>query len=205
MPVTRKHHFEHTVTIEDQPVRLIIKRLTVPEFEAFQAKFIAMGQGRGAPVSAEGSSQTPEQVDAQVAYLKANAEWLQDTFNDYVAVTPGDLCDEDADGFSIPVTNGKQFADMYAGTPIPAQVLARIYLENVLTEAQKKTLRSASDSVNGSTIEPATAAAGETPAPTAASAEPEASANVAAATEPSNEASSGTTVPSSSEAVPCAT
>jgi hypothetical protein len=51
MSVTRKRQFPFTVTIDDQPVRVLLKRLTVEEFEEFQAQFIANGERRGSPIT----------------------------------------------------------------------------------------------------------------------------------------------------------
>jgi hypothetical protein len=202
MAVTRKRSFDYTVTIDGQPVRLKIKRLTVPEFEEFESKFLAMGQGRGSPIiepaqRLDGTApQTPitrELLDAQAAYLVANAEWLQTVFDQYVTVAAGDVLDEDDTGAQIVVTNGKQFADMYAGLAIPAQVLARIYLENKLTDEQKKRLPSPSASETGSPIAAASAVPGAPPAPTVTPADSVGSADPAGATAPFNDTSSGMT------------
>src|SRR3954470_3135869 len=135
MSVTRKQYFPYTVTIDDQPVRLRLKRMSPPEFEEFRAMFVSLGQSRGAPASmaalvaqntareAKAGDEAPlAQIDEAVtlddlkveaAYLRANAEWQQDVFDAYVSVAPGDVFDEDEDGQRVEVTNGRQFAELY--------------------------------------------------------------------------------------------
>lgn len=199
MPLVLKSYFPYTVTVDGQPIHLRIKRLTVPEFEQFGAEFSARAHGRGAPSPAGPETETPEtfrgRLDAEVAYLQANAAWLLQVFERYVTVEPGQLCTEGPAGESIEVTNGRQFADLCAGLPVIAEVLGHILLENSLSAEQKKTLQSRSASPTGSTDAPASTAAGAAPALTVASAESEVSAGPAAATEPCSDALCGTTAP----------
>jgi hypothetical protein len=219
MSVTRKRQFPFTVTIDGEPVRTLLKRMTVPEFEEFQAQFVANGQQRGSPITmvppapaVDGETPavaalahlTPEEVAREVAYLKANAVWLGDVFDQYVSVVAGDVIDEDETGGQVVVTNGRQFADMYPGQAFLSLILLQLYTENALTEGQKKKLASRSDSATGSRIVPSPAAAGATPAPTVPGAERVGSVSSAAVTEPSSDTLSGTMARSSSESVPCA-
>lgn len=195
MPVVRKQFFPFTVHIDDEPIPLRIKRMTVLQFEAFNAEFRAHAHGRGAPT--ETDNETPDaalaRLTAEVEYLKANAEWMLDVFEQYVSVAAGELFDEDESGEQVEVTNGRQFAEMFAGQDVLRTVLMQILLENALTEGQKKKLLSRSASPTGSPTEPSTEAAGETPEPIAESAAPEASAAVEDATVRLSDESSGTT------------
>jgi hypothetical protein len=201
---------------------VLLKRLTVEEFEEFQAQFIANGERRGSPITmmppvrdahagedAETPAVaivhlTPEEVAREVAYLKANAVWLADVFDRYVSVVAGDVIEEDETGGQVVVTNGRQFADMYPGQGFLMLILLQLYTENALTEGQKKKLALRSDSATGSRTVPSPAAAGATPAPTAPGAGRVDSVSSAAATELSSDTLSGTMAPSSSESVPCA-
>jgi hypothetical protein len=222
MSVIRKRQFPFTVTIDDEPVRVLLKRLTVEEFEEFQAQFIANGQRRGSPITmvpptkdghdAEDAETpavaivhlTPEEVALEVAYLKANAVWLGEVFDQYVSVVAGDVIDEGEAGGQVVVTNGRQFADMYPGQGFLMLILLQLYTENALTEGQKKKLASRSDSATGSRTVPSPAAAGATPVPTVPGAERVVSVSSAAATELPSDTLSGTMAPSSSESVQCA-
>lgn len=201
MAVTRQKSFPYTVTIDGQPVRLTLKRLSPGEFEEYRAMLGALGQKRGSPASMGDTAGTATIADlrAEAAYLRANADWQQEVFDAYVTVQEGDVLED-----GVSVTNGRQFAAMFPGHPMLADVLAELYLSNVLTDTQKKTLQSLSGSVTGSRTAPSLAAAGETPAPTAEPVVREDSAVDAAVTAPRNEPLSGTTDPSSFEVVPCA-
>lgn len=199
MAVTRQKTFPYIVTIDEQPVRLSLKRLSPGEFEEYRAMLSALGQKRGAPLSMGDESATATIADlrAEAAYLRANAEWQEEVFDAYVTVQDGDVVED-----GLIVTNGRQFAAMFPGHPMLAGVLAELYLANALTDTQKKTLQSRSASATGSPDAPAPGA-GETPAPTAAPAVREDSAAGEAAMVPPSSTSSGTTDPSSFEVVPC--
>jgi hypothetical protein len=206
MAVTRARSFPYTVTIDDEPVRLTLKRMSPTEFEEFRAMLSALGQKRGSPASmGDASHQTTiADLHMEAAYLKANAVWQETVFEAYVTVQEGDVVDQDEHGNPIPVTNGREFAAMFPGHPMLAKILAELYLANALTEAQKKTLQSRSASGTGSPDPQPSAAAGDPPALIVAPAANEDSAGLAVATAPSSNGSSGMTAHSSSEAVPCA-
>jgi len=199
MSVTRKRWFDVTVTV-DEPIRLQIKRMSSPEFEAFHSQFTAFGEGRGAPLGPSGSADvaTRALIQAHAEYLRANAEWQREAFELYVRVIPGELYDEDDEGHAIPVLTGGHFADVFGGQPVIATVLMRIWTENRLSDAQKKTLSWRSTSATGSSETPLPAGPGETPAPAATAAAPEGSARAEAATDSPGEPWSGITVPSPS-------
>lgn len=195
--------YDYTVTIDDQPVRLKLKRLNVPQFERFQAMFQALTQGRGNPAAhpASAGEPTPEherqRLDAEIAYLEANAAWVLETFGAYVSVVAGDLIHEDEAGQETVVTDGAAFAQIYgAHQALLGEILAQLWLENSLTPAQKKTLRSLSASPSGSPTAPSQAP-GPTPAPAATPAASADCARPAAATAPCSDGSSGMTAPSS--------
>jgi hypothetical protein len=218
MPVIRTRQFEHTITIDGQPVRLRLKRLTVPEYAEFVSMLSAYGQHRGAPAhyadepadeNADDATKAPpidltlDDVRAHTDYLKANVVWQREVFAAYVSVVPGDLVEE-RDGQSAAVTDGGEFYDLcHAQIPVAA-ILTRLYTENSLSEAQKKTLQSRSGSATGSSAAPRPEPNGPTLATAAAPAVPEDSASVAGVTAPSSALSSGTTDPSSYEIAPCA-
>ena len=111
----------------------------------------------------------------------------------------GDLV---VDGANI--TAGDEFLEVLGNRGlICAEVLGELYLEQCLTESQKKTLRSLPGSRIGSSIAPPTEASGETPAPAADAVVSAISADSADATPPSS-VSCGTTAASPSEPVPSA-
>lgn len=224
MPITRKRYFPHTVTIDDQPVRLRLKRMTVPEFEEFRAMLVSLGQSRGAPASmavllADAAAKeaakdteavvepalpvTLDDLKVEADYLRANAEWQQEVFEAYVSIVPGDVVDEDDEGNRVEVTSGRMFAEMFHGQGVIAKILAELYLANTLTDEQKKTLRSRSGSATGSSADAKTATPGARPEPTAASVEVADSADLAGAMAPPSDTSSGTTDRSSSESALC--
>src|SRR6185503_20187603 len=118
---------------------------------------------------------------------------------------PGQVFDEDEEGRKVEITNGRDLANMFPGDSELGDVLLKLYMDNRLTEDQKKKLRSRSDSGNGSSIAPSQATPGETPAPVATLVVNAVSVSPEGATEPANPPSSGTTVLSSSEPVPCGT
>ncbi len=218
MPVIRKRQFEHTITIDGSPVRLLLKRLAVPEYAEFVSMLSAYGQHRGAPAhyadepvdekdgdaaKAPPIDLTLDDIRAHTDYLKANIVWQREVFAAYVSVVPGDLIEE-RDGQSVAVTDGGEFYDLcHAQIPVAA-ILTRIYTENSLSETQKKTLQLRSGSATGSNAALKPEPNGPTPATVAAPAGPEDSASDAGVTAPSSAPSSGTTDPSSYEIAPCA-
>jgi hypothetical protein len=218
MPVIRTRQFEHTITIDGQPVRLRLKRLTVPEYAEFVSMLSAYGQHRGAPahyadepaaekdgdaVKAPPIDLTLDDVRAHTDYLKANVVWQREVFAAYVSVVPGDLIEE-RDGQSVAVTDGGDLFDLCHGQIAVSEILSRIFLENSLSDSQKKTLQSRSGSATGSNGAPRPEPNGPTPATAVAPVAPEDSASVAGVTAQSSALSSGTTDPSSYEIAPCA-
>lgn len=194
MPVRVKPYHEHTVTVDGGAIRLRLARMTVAQFEEFNATFAAFGKGRGNPArhadpENETDAEARERVAAEVAYLQRNAEWTADVFRRYVRVVEGDLVREAADGSEETVTDGAVFAELYAAEA--ATVLAELWTVNGLTDAQKKTLRSLSASATGSSSASSPEAPGPRPETTATSAAGEDSAPAAGVTDDHSDRSSG--------------
>jgi hypothetical protein len=194
MPVRVTSYHTYTVATEGGDIRLRLVRMPPAEFEEFRAHFLANGQGRGAP-----ADDAP--LEDRITYLRRNAAWCEGVFARFVSVVEGDLEYVDDDGGQHTITDGREFARLYQAEA--ADVLAELYLLNGLTEAQKKTWRSARGSGTGSSTAQSPAAAGPTPVTTAAPAENEASAAREGVTAPNSGAWSGTTDRSCSEPVPC--
>jgi hypothetical protein len=193
--ITRKRWFPITVVVDD-PIHLLIKRMTPEEFEAFDSQFRAFGEGRGAPmpIGADRSTATRAMIQAQAEYLRANAAWQREVFEAYVKVQPGDLFDEDDLGVSVPVLTGGHFADVFGGHPVLSDVLARICTENRLSDEQKKKLLLWSASDTGSNTTSSPAPPGPTPDRAVTAADLEDSAETVGAMASPEPGSSGTTV-----------
>jgi hypothetical protein len=199
MPVRITNFHDYTVTVDGGDVRLKLARMTVLQFEAFNAEFMAVGKGRGNPALQASPCETEEQardlLAAEVAYLQQQAEWTAAQFKAYVRVVPGDLVRVADDGNEEVVTCGQRFAELYAGEA--ADVLAELYLRNGVSQKKRPPSPSLSGSGTGSNIAPSQADPGPRPATAAGTAEGSNSAAAEDATGPSNGMSSGTTAPSS--------
>jgi hypothetical protein len=185
----------HIVLVDGEPIRVHFTRMTLHEFEAFNAVFTAVGSGRTSkPTPAPPADGAPPVL--QIAQLLENAaegrehaDWMLDVFERYVTIAPGDLLDD-----GVVVTSGRRFAELMVGQDgVLVDTLAGLWLEHVLTPAQKKTSRLLRGSATGSGAAPNPATPGVRPATAATSAGPEASVAVAGVTAPSRSASSGTT------------
>jgi hypothetical protein len=188
MPLNITKPEPYTVTIDGEPIRLHFKRMTVTEFETFEAFFTSYGKGRRPGETAPAEDAGWQALAQRAAdYNVANATWILDAFERYVAVEPGDLAYEgDA------VTSGSRFVELFIGqTKMLIKVLAALYMENKLTAQQKKTLQSLLASEAGSTSETLSANGGR-PETTATSVASENSAASAAVTVPPSDAGSGT-------------
>jgi hypothetical protein len=194
MPVHSRSRFDpHVVTIEGEPVRLHFKRMTVPEFEIFHAQFTAFADGRAErrpdPAPPASAQEWLARQSDDLEYRRATAEWLLTVFGSYVTVEPGDfLIDE------VAITDGRQFCQQNAGNQdLLSGVLTNLWLENKLTEEQKKTLRSRPGLETGSSTALPPAESGAAPAPAAVIAATNDSAESADVTALSNAESSGMT------------
>jgi hypothetical protein len=181
----------YIVTIDGESIRLHFRRMTVTEFETFEAFFTSYGKGRRPGETAPAPDEGWQALAQRAAdYNVANAAWILDAFERYVTVEPGDLTFE-----GEVVTSGARFVELFIGqTKMLIGVLGDLYLENKLTAQQKKTLQSLLASEAGSTSETASAN-GARPETTATNVESETSAASAVATAPSNDAGSGTPDP----------
>lgn len=215
MPVTRTRHFDYTVTVDNSPIRLQLKRLSPTEYAEFVSLFGAFAQHRGAPAKyteslggrdtgPDGETAAPieltlDDVKAHTDYLKENAGWHHRVFAEYVTVISGDLLED-----GRPVTDGGEFYLLCRDQVSASEVIHRLFIENSLSDEQKKRLRSRSDSATGSSAAPPPAPTGPTLATAAEPVAHDGSADAEAATAPCSGPSSGMTAPSSSETVPCA-
>jgi hypothetical protein len=194
MPVKLTKNHPYTITVDGEPVRLAFKRMTVEEAEVFKAQFDAYNADRGKPTELMVS---PTEVAPEYrAWLTANAAWLRETFEAYVTVAPGDL---ELDGRGI-VGGLELFDALGAHHALRIEILSNLYLAQILTEEQKKTLLSQLASATGSPIALPSAESGVPLAPIADAAAPTASVPNEPVIAPAAE-SFGTTVPSCSEPV----
>lgn len=127
--------------------------------------------------------------------MQAYAEFLDEALSQFVRVVPGQIDFEDVDaGQTIDVTTGADFVRCFgARGDVLQQVVILIRQINQLSDAQKKELRSHSDS-SGSSKESGLSLTGLSSEPTAAPAESSASATTEAAIETAGDPS-GMTAP----------
>jgi hypothetical protein len=177
----------YIVTIDGETIRLHFRRMTVTEFETFEAFFTSYGKGRRPGETAQPPDEGWQAVAQRAAdYNIANAAWILDTFEQYVTIEPGDLTFE-----GEAVTSGRRFVELFIGqTKMLIGVLGDLYLENKLTAQQKKTLQSLLASEAGSTSETASAN-GARPETTATSVASETSVASVAVTAPPSDGGSG--------------
>lgn len=204
MPVRLKPFNDYTHRLDGGEVRFKLARMTAPQYAEFNAMYQAWSNGRGnqaqPPSDGESIGDVQGKVAAEVDYQRAAAEWVAEVFRTYVHIVPGDLIHEAADGDDEVVTTGDRFAQLYQAD-VPT-VLAELWLQNSLTDEQKKTLRLQRASGTGSSAAPHQAAPGPRPETVAKPAEPEAFAAPEDATDESSDTSCGTTPPSCFEPVP---
>lgn len=193
MALRVRNYHPHTISIDGEPVRLRLARMTPSQFEDFRAVFEARAGGR------DGAPADDAPLADRMAYAQQTVDWSEGVFKQYVQVEPGDLVN--ADEGDREITDGVEFLRLFQGEA--ANVLAELFLVNHLSEAQKKKLRSARDSDTGSSTTLSPAAHGSTPAIAALLANGAASVAREDATASSNGASSGTADPSSLEPAPC--
>jgi hypothetical protein len=192
MPLNITKPEPYIVTIDGEPIRLHFTRMTVTEFETFEAFFTSYGKGRRPGETAPAEDAGWQALAQRAAdYNVANAAWILDAFERYVTVEPGDLTYE-----GDTVTSGSRFVELFIGqTKMLIEVLAALYMENKLTAQQKKTLQSLLASEAGSTSETPSANGGR-PETTATNVESDLSAASGAVMAPPNDAGSGTPAPS---------
>lgn len=195
MAARSKPYFDYSIEIGGEPVRLRLRRMTLDEFEDFNSFYQAISNGRGAPKWSADEVETLDvaktRLEAESAFKKEHANWVYATFEENVTIVEGDLIHERTDGSEEIVTSGRRFVELYRLES--ASVLNELWVQNALTDAQKKRLLSPSGSGTGSTIASRPEAPGPRPATTATSAEPEGSVLAVDATESSSDESSGTT------------
>lgn len=200
MPVNRSSTFPpFTVAIDGETVRLRFRRQSVEEFEVFNAWFIAFSEGRGQPTPPE----TSESAQAWIArkededlYLREHARRIVEVLARDVTVEPGDFL---VDG--QPITDGAALAQALSGeSDLLVEIVRQLWIENRLSEAQKKTLRSQLAFATGSNPAPLEAADGERPAAAAPPAARSVTAARASVRARRRAASSGTTAPTASSA-----
>lgn len=203
-----------TLPIDERHVTIRIRALTVAEFEAFQTQFFAYGfngsQTRG--TLPDGVAEDPAEAAAKAREhdLQCRA-WVAQVFADYVRVPFGALTETNIEDegletereVQVPVTTGTSLLRLYGNREdiLPA-ILALIWGENRLTEAQKKTWRSRLVSNISSLNTPLTVALGLGPVSTAAPVAPSSSAAPEDATASSGAESSSIPDQSSSEPAP---
>ena len=186
-----KYH-DSSFPLDDVIVPIRIKRLTKDESLALSKEWNASTTSVGPDALT-----SEARAEAQMAFAAAKIPL-------YVRVPEGELTDED----DLPVTSGQQVVDLLgARQDVMIGIASLIMLENRVSAAQKKVLRSQLGSALGW---PAwiSAPSGDAPAPTVTRAVRLISADSAAAMaesptpEASPDALSGTTDPSSSDPVP---
>jgi hypothetical protein len=125
---TKSPTYDITITIDDEPVRLHIKRLSKTEVIAFR-KEVAKYEPRG----------VAEETDAAREARQEAARLFQEAcIRDYIAVESGDVV---VDGESV-VTGAQLVEAFYNRLDVLDALATAVYAENCMGKAQKKILNS---------------------------------------------------------------
>lgn len=202
MPVIVKPYHDYTITVDGGDVRLKLARMTVPQYEEFNARFLSFQRGFGNPAlhapmdGTETEDQAARRGAAELEYLTRHAEWQADQFQRYVRVVEGDLVLVHVDGEAEVVTCGRRFWELYAAEA--ADVFAELWVVNGMSQKKRRLLQSPPDSATGSSTTPSQADPGPRQETAARAAESTGSVEAEGATVPSSAALSGMTASSSS-------
>jgi hypothetical protein len=182
--------FPAVLYIDGAALDVRVKRMTNAEFDDFELGYDKWSSATAGP--------EPETVAQRIARQRGAEAWLRETLAANLTIADGQLVKDDQ-----PVTDGAELLSLFgARRDVVPSALTVIYMENRLSEEEKKTYRSALASLITSLTAPLEAASGTAPAPTAASAAPPHSASAAAVMDGAGAPSSGTTDPSGCEPVP---
>lgn len=186
--------YKSTLHIDDEPVRLVIKKLSQDEFTDFSHEFDRLGKIHTAeqldlrPRAGE-EDLTREQIEAK-RYFEMSAEertkfeaddkaeaarsneWARAVIVQYVSAEPGQIYDEDE---NRELTSGEDLVRHFGARPdVLRDLVGEIFLVNRLSDEDKKKLLLLRASMRS--LREQAAATGATPAPTAGSVESEISA-----------------------------
>lgn len=166
---TKSPTHDITLTIDDEPVRAHVKRLSKDEGLAFHREFTQLGRQRG----------TGTLSDEELSKREAEAQaFIEGSIAAYVTFEAGDCIGDDG-----PIVSGADIAEAFRfRIDVMSACYQAIYSENFLGKAQKKILRSLRTFSPGSRL-PTEHPDGSKPDSTAASAESASTAPAAAATE----------------------
>lgn len=208
------NHYKTTLRLDGEDVKFVIAKLSKEQATAFGLEFdrvrkIEEGEQLALAASADEVALTSEQLQAK-RYVQLDPEEQQrrdarereraehgdqfavEAITAYVTAEPGQIFDEDE---HREITSGADLVRHFGNRPdVLALLMSEIWLQNRLSEEQKKKLRLLRAFARSSD---GPAAAGETPAPTAASVGSEGSALIAAATDGPGPIPSGSTETSS--------
>jgi hypothetical protein len=129
-----KSYYPATLTLDDEPVVVHIRRMTTLQIEEFEGRMKAFGYGfDGKP--AKPVSETDE---------KELAKWIMSLVTDFVTVPSGQLEVEDESGAVTELRTGADLIAHYGGRVdfIPI-LIAYVWGENRLAEKQKVLYRKA--------------------------------------------------------------
>jgi hypothetical protein len=166
---TKSPTHDLTLTIDDEPVRAHVKRLTKDEGLAFMREFTRFGRQRGSVELAEAD---------RAARETEVLTFIEESIAAYVTFEPGDCLGDDGT-----IVTGAQIIEAFRfRVDVLSACYQAIYAENCLGKAQKKILNSRRTFSPGSTL-PTEPPDGSKPDSTATSAASGSTAPAAAATD----------------------
>ncbi len=203
-------NYKATLHIDSEPVKFLIRKLTVEQYTEFAQEFqrlgkMNVGENLDARPRAGEDGLTAEEiqgkryhelsVEARAALDKAERDeaargntFAVDSITSYVVAEPGQIFDEDEER---ELTSGEDMVRHYGARPdVLRDLVGEIFLQNRLSEEDKKKLRLLRASMRSS---PAPRASGNAPDATAPSAEPSNSVASAAVTDSPEPNPSGAT------------
>jgi hypothetical protein len=140
-----KSYYPVTMSIDDEPVTLHVRRMSTVEMEEFDAKMRGFGYSFDGTVAEEAKHDATNSRDMAV--------WLAEVISKNVTLPTAQLCVEDEDGKEVEIRTGAALVAQFGGRVdfIPA-LIAYIWGENRLPEKRKVLFRdAASTAVNNLT------------------------------------------------------
>jgi hypothetical protein len=172
--LTISRYAECTLTIEGQPVTVLLKRLTIDEAHELM-RFVRENAIRGARLNKDANLDTADTSALETALETASAwelrakKQLATLIDRFVKFAPGTVQDAES---QTPIETGADIVRVFGGSRnLMGEFVDALYEANRLSDHEKKVSRSRSDSAAGSPAPTPVPPTGPVPAPTAASAD----------------------------------